>query len=290
MFEDLRNFVFVADAGTMAAAAKRAHITQPGLTASMKRLEERLGAQLLTRSRTGSTLTAVGEALLPRAQAVLAAMTDCERAVSELAGLETGTIRIAAGATVCTYYLPRILARFRQAYPRVLLLVSELTSDEIGRRVTSGSVDIGILAYEGGEPWSTEHLVLVSSPKGPYAPSRVQAEDAPFITFPKGAMTRSLLDRVFPHANIVMELGGIAAVKSNVRAGVGVSLLSTKAVERDLRSGQLVIIPHRALPIRRNFSLVHRAERLPPAAQSLLEMLRKARAAHGAPRGRKAST
>jgi DNA-binding transcriptional LysR family regulator len=167
------------------------------------------------------------------------------------------------------------------------LLVSELTSDEINRRVTAGSVDIGILAYEGGEPWCTEQLVLVSSPKGPYAPSRVQADAAPFVTFPKGAMTRNLLDRVFPHANIVMELGGIAAVKSNVRAGVGVSLLSTVAVERDLRNGQLVVVPHRALPIRRTFSLVHRAERLPPAALSLLEMLRLARGVHGAPRGRR---
>src|SRR5438067_8459620 len=100
-----RHFALVAQHGTLTAAARHAHVTQPALTASIQRLEAQMAARLFVRghgSRARATLTAAGEALLPRARAALAAVDEGRRAVAEVMGLAVGTVRLGAGATVCT--------------------------------------------------------------------------------------------------------------------------------------------------------------------------------------------
>ena len=74
---------------------------------------------------------------------------------------------------------------------------------------------------------------------------------------------------------IAMELGSIAAVKGNVRAGIGMALLSRLAVATDLARGSLVEIALRWSPVRRRLAIRHRGiAHLTPAASALLEMLR----------------
>lgn len=274
MFEELAHFVLVVEHGTLTTAARHAHLTQPALTASIQRLEVQTGARLLVRGPAGATLTAAGEALLPSARAALAAVRDGKRAVAEVTGLASGQVRLGAGATVCTYHLPPLLAEFRQHHPGVKIRVREAVTEDVLDALAAGDLDLGIITRPGGEPWQNDELVLVTSPKGPWRPGACDPEAAPFVTFPPGATTRELLDQHFPRAEVVMELGGIAAVVGNVRAGVGLALVSRRAIERDVAAGQLVIVPHARTPIVRRFSIVHRGrERTPPAAAALLELL-----------------
>jgi DNA-binding transcriptional LysR family regulator len=73
---------------------------------------------------------------------------------------------------------------------------------------------------------------------------------------------------------VVMVLSSIDAIKSHVRAGVGMALVSTAAVAGELQSGRLVRIPHPDTPVARPLGIVHRGiERLPPAAAALRAML-----------------
>ncbi|HMR11447.1 MAG TPA: LysR family transcriptional regulator, partial [Polyangiaceae bacterium] len=102
MLDELRHFLLTAEHGTVTEAARRAHLSQPALSASLKRLEAHFGATLLHRGRSGAELTAAGSALLPRAQAVLAAFGDALSAVREVEGLQSGQVRIGAGGTVAT--------------------------------------------------------------------------------------------------------------------------------------------------------------------------------------------
>lgn len=96
------------------------------------------------------------------------------------------------------------------------------------------------------------------------------------MTFARGTTTRTLVDRHFPDRPIAMELGSIATAKSNVRAGVGIALVSRRAAARDVASGQLVEVAHERPPIVRPLYIVHRGrERLPPAATELHRMLRE---------------
>jgi DNA-binding transcriptional LysR family regulator len=286
VLEPLRHFTLVAQHGTFTAAARHAHVTQPALTASIQRLEAQMGARLFDRGRGGAVLTAAGAALLPRARAALAAVEEGRRAVAEVMGLTVGSVRLGAGATVCTYYLPRTLAKFRAQHAGVQILLREANPDDLLDALEAGDLDLVILARvvrRGGgdlmraarsglvrEKWLDDEIVLVGAPG-------IDAKTAPLVTFAQGATTRTLVDQYFPGVPIAMELGSIAAVKGNTRAGVGVALVSRRAVERDVAAGLLEIVPSDRTPIVRPLYLVHRGrDRLPPAAAELHRMLRAA--------------
>jgi DNA-binding transcriptional LysR family regulator len=267
MFDALRHFLLIVEHGTFTEAARRAHLSQPALSASIRRLEQHFGAQLLSRGRKGSELTAAGAALVPRARAALAAVGDGERAVAEVAELHAGEVRIGGGATVCTYFLPPYLAAFRRAHPRITFRVREATADDVVAALHDGELDLGLVTSDLGEPWRDDELVLIAAPG-------VDAEAAPFVTFAHGTTTRALLDATFPGAHIVMELNSIAAVKAHVRVGLGKALVSRVAVETDLALRRLVLVPDVRTPVRRTLRVLHRGlDRLTPAAAALRELL-----------------
>ncbi len=267
MHDELRHFLLVIEHGTLTAAARRAHLSQPALTASIQRLEAAFEAKLLHRGRRGAEATAAGRALMPHARAALAAVDDGRRAVAEVEGLDGGEVRLGGGATACTYLLPDVLARFRARHPRVRLSLREGYPDGLRAQLEAGALDMAVVTGDDGETWLQDTLILVGAPE-------VDPTDAPFVTLTRGSSTRRLLDRHFPGASIAMELGGISAVKGNVRAGIGVALISASAVRHDLAIGRLVRVPHPATPIRRRVALLHRGlDRLAPAAAALREML-----------------
>lgn len=298
MMDELKQFLAIVEHGTFREAARRAHLSQPALTAAMQRLEAHFGARLLHRGRTGATPTAAGEALVSRARAALAAIDEARRAIEEIEGLHAGEVRVGAGATACTYLLPPTLAAFRREHARVRFLLRETTTDEALDALHAGELDLAIVS-EGvrvqprtrkrgvgarEEPpsrglqdvehdlWRTDPLVLVCAPG-------VDPKTAPHVTFRRGATTRAIFERFFPGAEIVMELGSIAAVKGNVRAGVGVALVSENAVLDDLARGLLVRVPDARIPIVRELRVAHRGvDRLPPAAAALREVLLSERA------------
>lgn len=281
MIDGLRHFLLIAEHQTFTRAAQRAHLSQPALSASIQKLEQELGATLFHRGRAGAELTASGVALLPRARAVMSAIEDARRTVLEIQGLQSGEVRLGAGATACTYLLPPLLATFRAAHPGIRFLMREATTPDVLFALETGELDLGLVTDARGEYWHGDELILIASPalfsehtmklkskkNGP-------AELPPFITFGKGSTTRHYVDQHFPSASIVMELGSIAAVKANVRAGIGIALVSRSAVENDLAQGRLVEYAHSKTPLVRPLHLVHRGEqRLAPAAAAFRELM-----------------
>ena len=267
MIDQLRHFLLVAERGTFTEAARRAHLSQPALTASMRRLEELLGARLFDRGRRGAQLTQAGEALLPHARAAVVAVDDGARALRALEGLEGGEVRVGGGSTACTYLLPPVLSAFRRKHPKVALRLRELPEGLALDAFDRGELDLLVAGTSRGDLFRREELVLVG-PKG------VDASGFPFVTFPVGGATRAELDRVFPGADIVMEVTSISSVKGAVRAGLGVALITRSAVATDLELGRLVEIADPRTPIARPLRLVHRgADRLSAAARELRRML-----------------
>jgi DNA-binding transcriptional LysR family regulator len=271
MLTELRHFVLIVEVGNFTRAATRAHLTQPALSASIRRLEQQIGARLLDRGRSRTTPTAAGQALLPFARAALASVEAGTRAVAELEGLRAGEVRLAAGATACTYLLPEALARYRRAHPGIRFLLRETNTEEALDALHSGAIDLAIVSGADGEPWFTDELIVVAAPDFERPPELARA---PFIALRRGTTSRELLDRTFPQADVVMELGSIATLKGNVRAGIGLALVSRHAVVRDLAEGSLVRVPTELTPIPRPLELVHLGvDRLPPAAAALRKLL-----------------
>ncbi|MCC7536760.1 MAG: LysR family transcriptional regulator [Deltaproteobacteria bacterium] len=267
MLDSFRHLLLIAEHGTFTEAARRAHLSQPALTTSIRRLEERIGARLFVRSRRGAELTAAGRAVLPHARAALVATDEARRAAAEIEGLAAGEVRIGGGATVCTYLLPPLLAQFRRRHPNLALRIRELHTDAALDALSRGALDLAIVPTSRGELFRRDELILVASPG-------VDPATASFVTLARGTTTRELLDRHFPNADIAMELGSLAVVKGHVRAGLGVALISRSAVALDLAHGRLVEIRNPATPIRRPFRLLHRGlDRLSPSALELRRTL-----------------
>lgn len=283
MLDSLRHFILVCETGSFTAAARAAHLTQPAVSASIARLEDDLGARLLDRLPRGARPTAAGAALLPQARATLAGAEACRRAVSEVAGLAAGEVRIGGGAVAVDHLLPPLLAAFRRRWPGVRLRVREVFTPSVPDRVRSGALDLGIAegAPSGltAETWRRDRLMLVAAPD---LDLPVDPLDAPVVTFPPGSSLRAASDRALPGAEVAVELASVAAVLGHVRAGLGIALLSETAAVPDLTAGRLVQLHAGApLPVR-TLTLVHRGEeRLPPAAAALRTLLLAGESATG---------
>lgn len=263
MVDELTHFVWVVEQGTLTAASRRAHLSQPALTASIHRLEAAFGARLLDRGPGGARPTAAGRALLPWAQQVLSAVDRGRRAVAEVEGLHAGEVRLAAGSTACAVFLPAALTAFRARHPAIRLYLREAIGASITRDVETGRIDLGISADEGTERWLDDELVLVAAPT-------TRSAALPHLTFPIGANHRTLLDRHFPGVDIAMELSSLAAVRAHVERGMGTALLSRASVARELAEGRLVVVDDPRTPIRRTLYLLHLGvSRLSPAARAL---------------------
>ena len=268
MDDELRTFLAIVDTGSFTAAARSVHRTQPAISAAMHRLEDWASARLLERRATGSVPTQAGSALLPHARAVIAALDDAQRAVSEIVGLSAGEVRIGAGATACSELLPPHLARFHITFPSVAVRLRETDNTRLGAMLADGRLDIAILT--GGvpvpkgvvqEPWLHDELVLVRAPN-------VHSTDV--VTFWEGSAIRRLLLAKWPDATIGMELGSVAAVTAHVLQGVGTALLSRLTVDRYLSDGDLQLVRRAGFPLRRELVLGHRGiDRLSPAASKL---------------------
>jgi DNA-binding transcriptional LysR family regulator len=267
MLEAFRHFLLIADHGTFTAASRHAHLSQPALTSSIRRLEEQLDVRLFDRGRLGATLTAGGRALLPHARAAVVAVDEGTAAVARLASIEGGEVRIGGGSTACTYLLPPLLSAFRRRHPKVAIYLRELPEDLAVDAFERGELDLVVASGKRGDRFRDEEVVLVAA-------KDVDTTSLPFITFPKGSAVRAMLDQRFPRADITMELASISTVKGSVRAGLGVALISKSAVATDLALGRLVLVKHPAVPIPRPLRLLHRGlDRLSPPARALRALL-----------------
>jgi len=149
---DLRYFAAIAESGSMTAAAKTLHVSQPTLTVAMQNLEEELKSQLFLRERSGVRLTVTGEELLRHANDVFATL---ERAAQRIQGLERedeGTFVIGCHESLGAYFLPVFMARFLRAYPKIELLLANESSAEVRESVLARRTHFGLVVNPHPHP------------------------------------------------------------------------------------------------------------------------------------------
>jgi DNA-binding transcriptional LysR family regulator len=140
-FRALRYFVAVAEELHFTRAAERMYIAQPALSEQIKRLEGELGVELLRRTTRKVELTAAGEEFLTRARRILREVDDALAEASRAARGETGSVRVAAGATAGLELVPNVLRAFRDERPEVYLELRELDWEDYFGGLTQGAVD-----------------------------------------------------------------------------------------------------------------------------------------------------
>ncbi len=286
----LRSLVAVADTGTITEAATRLGVSQPALTRRLQQLEEAFGAELLSRSRKGATVTELGRLVEREARLLMDRYDSLRAEVASQRDMEGGTVRIGGGATAVSFLLPDAIARFQRAHPRVHFQVKEAGSSEIAADVADGRLELGLVTLPVRRaglhivPLVNDRIVLVAAPHNPLARAGkvtvTSLDGRNFVGFEGGSAIRQIVDTSLREAgisiNVVMELRSIPAILRMVATTDSLAFVSQLGVvEQDL----VRAIPVRGLNITRRLGLVRRKEAIvSPAAerfaQGLLERRR----------------
>ena len=153
--KDLRYLVAVADTRHFGQAAARCFVSQPTLSAQLKKLEEYLGVQLVERHPRRITLTEAGAEVVARARRILEAGDEIVALTELQRDPHAGRLRMAFLPTIGPYLLPLVASRIRRKLPRLELLLYEYQTGPMLEHLQAGDIDVGILAL----PVPSEGLV-----------------------------------------------------------------------------------------------------------------------------------
>ena len=144
--KDLRYLVAVADTRHFGRAAERSFVSQPTLSAQLKKLEEYLGVQLIERAPKRVSLTAAGEEIVERARRILESSEEIVELAKGHRDPLAGRLKLALLPTIGPYLLPNVAAKLRKHLPRLELMLYEYQTDVMLEKLHSGEIDVGILA------------------------------------------------------------------------------------------------------------------------------------------------
>jgi LysR family transcriptional regulator, hydrogen peroxide-inducible genes activator len=144
--KDLRYLVAVADARHFGRAAEKCFVSQPTLSAQLKKLEDYLGVQLIERQPKNVTLTEAGEQIVARARRMLEASEEVVTLARAHRDPLAGRLRLGLLPTIGPYLLPRVAQPIRKALPRLELRLYEYQTGQMLEKLELGDLDLGILA------------------------------------------------------------------------------------------------------------------------------------------------
>ncbi len=144
--KDLRYLVAVADQRHFSRAAAQCFVSQPTLSAQVKKLEESLGVQLIERAPNNVTLTQAGEQIVARARRILEATDEVVTLARSQRDPLAGRLRVAFLPTIGPYLLPHVAPAVRKALPRLELRLYEYQTASILEKLHAGELDVGVLA------------------------------------------------------------------------------------------------------------------------------------------------
>lgn len=237
----LRQYVAVAEELHFHRAAARLHMSQPPLTAAIRRLEDELGSELIVRGNRTLGLTVAGKTLLVEARATLQQAEQGLQRTREAAAGQSGSLRVGYVGSALYGRLPGLIRRFRQQYPQVQLHLQEATSRQQQLWLREQRIDVGVLI----PPIPAAELVLhdfdhdrlaIALPRAhaladaPEVSVAMLAEE-PFVSWPAGegigfhAQVLGLCTAAGFTPRVVQEAQGMHAVLSLVAVDAGVAIV-----------------------------------------------------------------
>ncbi len=284
----LQVFHTVARLLSFTKAADALHMTQPAVTFQVRQLEAYFNTRLFDRTHNSITLTEVGERVYEFATTIFEQYALMEKTVTEMTGDINGVLMIGASTTIAEYLLPVLLGDFKIKYPDVHIRLKVSNTEGIVSMVENNVIDLGVVEA----PVSNKSLVVnlcrmdqlvALVPWGHPLAQRKEVSVKKLVTYPyisreEGSGTREVITEYFNQAglsfddlNVVMELGSIEAIKGAVASGMGVSILSRAAIQKDLQLGMLKEIELNP-PLERPFSFVYQNQKF--RLQAIEELLK----------------
>ncbi|GIO24129.1 LysR family transcriptional regulator [Oceanobacillus sp. J11TS1] len=288
MDQYLQVFTTVVEQKNFSRAAKELHMSQPAVSQYIRTLEENLGAKLLERTNKYVRLTKAGEIVYHHAQEILGLYTKTQKLIDDLINKAQGPISIGASYTFGEYVLPRIIAVLQKAHPNIQPTLTINNTTKIASLVTSNQLDIGIV--EGHfrdkqlivEELAEDRMVIVASPLHELTLQENNLENRKleqetWVVRETGSGTREATEKIFEQIGISplkkITFGSTQSVKEAVEAGLGISILSEWAIQKELRNGDLKIIKVEGLPFVRQFSIITKSPFQTKALELFIELM-----------------
>src|SRR2546422_222955 len=254
----LRVFQTVAEHEHITRASEELHLSQPAVTKIIQSLEHEAGFELIERHGRRIILTHVGRVLYSYARRMFSLEREMEEALAALQDIESGESTLAANTTTGAYLLPPIVARFRARYPKVGLNITILNSHEIIEQTLNWNLDFGLIEGDPAripttlevEMFARDELVLVVAPGHRWSKLerlRPQAlQDRELLLREEGSGIREVIEQALLLHDVrirpLLTLPDSEAIKQMVINGIGATILSALAVQREIAAGDLVRI------------------------------------------------
>ena len=277
----------ISEEGSFGRAARRLGYTQSAVSQQLATLERIVGERLVERpgGPRPVTLTEAGELLVRHAEAIVARLEAAQADFEALTAGEAGALRLGTYQSVSRRILPRLLRRFRQAWPRVDLRVTEEPADEqLVRLIERGDIDLSFADFRIWEgPFEWVHLlddpyVLLVQADSPLAarktaPALAEIAELPLIGFRLCGTTR-LVEAEFHaagvHPDFVFRSDDNGTVQAMVATGLGIAVVPGLTV--DVNDPATVALPLPAIAPRQIGLAWHRDRYRSPAVRAFAEV------------------
>lgn len=284
----IRIFIAVYHEQSVTRAAAKLGLTQPATSLAVKELEEYYHTRLFERSGRGIRPTQAGDHLYPSAVRVLSLYEEMDLAMKTWD--TNGNLRIGSSISIGSCILPQLISRFTKHYPDLDVYVKVDSSDVIERGIIENRLDFALI--EGNihsdkiksQVFLDDELIPICGRFHRLADAKDVALDdlkeERFLMREKNSGTRELTDSNFAvhgfRITPAWESTSTTALINAAAAGLGISILPKRLLEKQLRMHQIFSFTIQDIDLSRHYSLVyHENKYISPPMQSFFDMLRQ---------------
>jgi LysR family transcriptional regulator, hydrogen peroxide-inducible genes activator len=260
---DLRYFVALADTKHFGKAAERSYVSQPTLSAQIKKLENYLGVQLIERQPRRVTLTETGAKILPLARRILQESDEIVSLARNEHDPLSGKLKLALIPTISPYLLPLVTRRLRKQLPQLKLMLYEYQTQQLLEKLRSGEIELGILALpvpldglESADLYDENFTVAVPNNHPLSKRSNVKLDDLTgetLLLLEDGHCLRDqaldVCNRIDVKENEDYRATSLETLRQMVAAGLGITLLPELATRGPFGSGHGLTVKSFTKPV-----------------------------------------
>jgi DNA-binding transcriptional LysR family regulator len=279
-FRQLQLVLALAETGSVSAAARVMHVTQPTASMQLKAVSDAVGLPIYEVVARKVYMTEVGSELARTARAIGNEWDGFEQQLDARKGHVRGTLRVAVVSTA-KYFVPRLLGTFCKRYPEIDVSLEVLNRDGVVSRLRNNLDDIYVMSRPPvdidlvDEIFMANPLVVIAASSNPLVQRKQlvlsELTTERFILREKGSGTRMAIDHYFKakkfRPSLRLELGSNESIKESVAGGLGISVISSHALHGHAQEHGVCVLNVQDFPIESNWHLVHpKGKKLSPIA------------------------
>ncbi len=251
-----RVFHIVAECGTISAAARELHVSQPAVTKSVKKLEDLIGCTLFQRSSKGVRLTTEGRILFDYVKYGFEHLRNGERVLKKVRNKGQGLVKVGISSILCRHYFIPHLEAFHKKYPGIRIAIVNRTSPETLKMLEQGHIDFGIISIPMDRSRFLFHELMAIQdifvagcqyPELRNSLPLTALSRYPLMMLEKENVTREYIDAYLAENSVSLqpeiEVSSLEFLAEFARIGLGVAAVIRDFVQEDLRRGLLYEIP-----------------------------------------------